>query len=219
MKETFNKFLNLSKNTRLLAIIGIASLSICIFFTYIKYTVLGLAVKIKLIDYFEGKIIILLTILNCMFIFKDYIKKYLPKLFENDLGKKIENIKDQRWTLIPIAFTIIFAIVVKSESKTEYLDTTFGLGFYLMWLGVISLVAYAFIYKNEKIKTIDVTPKEPTNNTTKPTIQGVQMNNNVQQEAATSEVEEQKIEHKFCINCGTKCEISSTKCPACGKNF
>lgn len=238
MKEILNKFLNLSKNTRFLAVLGLTCSFLCIFFNYIKYTVLGLAVKIKLIEFLEGKLMILLIILNLMFIFKDYVKKYVPKLFENNIGRKIYNINNQKWILIPVGLSVIFAFVVKGETKTEFLNTTYGLGFYLMWLGVISLVAYAFIYKNDKIKTLDATPKQSGNTNAQSSVslgsianQEIQASSNPNQENVANTAIEQSISqvsnqsvaeeqaHKFCVNCGTKCEKSAVKCPACGKDF
>ena len=61
---------------------------------------------------------------------------------------------------------MIFAFVVKGETKTEFLNIVYGLGFYLMWLGVISLVAFAFMYKNEKIKVALSTENKVNTNPT-----------------------------------------------------
>lgn len=231
MKEILNKALNLSKNTRLLAVIGLSCTFLCIFFTYIKYTVLGLAVKIRLIDYFEGKVMILLIILSLMFIFEDYVKKYIPKLFENKIGKKIETITDQRLTLIPTALIVIFALVVKSETDVEFLNYSYGLGFYLLSLGVISLVAYAFLYKKGRMQiNSNIGQNNVTNaNSTSGVNMGVEVkeqNNNIQnnlvnasEASITEDKKEVEVKHKFCTNCGSKCDENALKCPACGKEF
>ena len=235
INEILNKFLNLSKNTRFLAVVGLSCSFLCIFLTYVKYTVLGLAVKIKLIDFFEGKLMILLILLNLMFIFKDYVKKYLPKLFENNIGRKIYDINDQRWILIPVALTVIFAFVVKGETKTEFLNIVYGLGFYLMWLGVISLVAFAFMYKNEKIKVALSTENKVNPNPTSES--NVNIANEIRTEVTNEKVtqitkeDQTKLESelvqntqeqnssKYCVNCGSKCDSSAVKCQACGKDF
>ena len=232
MNEILNKTLKLSKNTRFLAALGLACSFLCIFFTYVKYTVLGMAVKIKLIDFFEGKLLILLILLNLMFVFKDYVKKYLPKLFQNNLGKKIENINDQRLTLIPTILMVIFAFVVKGETKVEFLNIKYGLGFFLMWLGVISLVIYAFIYKNNNIKVLEkminnTTPsnKANVNSVNSSNTQSISQNNNITTNINITEPNPNQVtnetikEQKTCINCGSKSPSSALKCIACGKEF
>lgn len=210
MKEILNKYIKLSKETRILAIVGLTCLFICLFLTYIKYTIQGLAVKVKLISFLEGKLMILLILLSAMFIFKDYVKKYIPKLFENNIGNKIYNINDQRWTLIPTCLTVIFSFVVNGKSEIEFLNTTHGLGFYCLWLGIIALVLYAFIYKNEKIKVIE-TINTDTRQTNNQTI-------NIASEVNTTTPVEQNTA-KTCMNCGTKTDHKAVKCPACGKEF
>ena len=232
MNEILNKTLKLSKNTRFLAALGLACSFLCIFFTYVKYTVLGMAVKIKLIDFFEGKLMILLILLNLMFVFKDYVKKYLPKLFQNNLGKKIENINDQRLTLIPTILMVIFAFVVKGETKVEFLNIKYGLGFFLMWLGVISLVIYAFIYKNNNIKVLEkminnTTPsnKANVNSVNSSNTQSISQNNNITTNINITEPNPNQVtnetikEQKTFINCGSKSPSSALKCIACGKEF
>lgn len=225
MKEILSRLTDLAKKTRLLAVVGLSCLFLSIFFTYVKYTVLGLAVKIKLIEYFEGKIMILLILCNLLFIFKDYVKKYVPKLFQNEIGKKIDNINDQRITLIPTVLTVIFAFAVKGETKVEYLNISYSLGFFLMWIGIISLVAYPFIYKKEKVTpTVEI---QNSNSKTDSSLSSQKIkeektntnNNKIENGVQNASVNSSSTAAKKCPNCGTMCESNNTKCPTCGKSF
>ena len=79
------------KNKRILAIIGIVLIFLGTILPYYILTILGYSTSVSLWGYWEGKIITALIVLNTLFIFKDLIQKYIPGLFNSNLGQKIIN--------------------------------------------------------------------------------------------------------------------------------
>lgn len=70
------------KNKRILALVGIICLFIGTITPYFKVSLLGYSYSISLWKYWEGKVIVALIIANTMFIFKDYLQKYVPQVFD-----------------------------------------------------------------------------------------------------------------------------------------
>lgn len=90
----------------------------------------------------------LLAIINLLFIFKDIVENYIPKLFNSNIGIKIKECKNPKFSLILTVLIAILAIVLTSivgVSAFRY----YNIGFYLIWIGIICLIAYAFLYKAE----------------------------------------------------------------------
>ena len=130
------------RNTRILAGIGIVGLILGTMLAYVDYTF----ISISLFDYLEGKIILIIAVANLLFIFKDFVEKYIPALFNTGIGRKIADIKNPKASLVPTILAAAFAIYL-----TLKLDVSFkyySLGFYSLWIGVICLVAYAILHKN-----------------------------------------------------------------------
>lgn len=90
----------------------------------------------------------LLAIANLLFIFKDLVEKYVPALFNSSLGQKIRDCENPKFSLIPTVLSAIFTIYVTSILGIESFKY-YNIGFYLMWLGTICLVAYAFLHKKD----------------------------------------------------------------------
>ena len=141
-----NNVLDKLKNTRLLAGIGIAGMILGTMFPYVSYNIFGYVYDIALWDYLEGKIILLIAIANLLFIFKDFVEKYIPSLFNTNIGKKIKDINNPKASLVPTALGAVFAIYLTLKLDVEF--SAYSLGFYSMWIGVICLVAYAIMHKN-----------------------------------------------------------------------
>lgn len=141
-----NNVLSKLKNTRLLAGIGIAGLILGTMFPYVSYSILGYSYDISLCDYWEGKVILVIAIANLLFIFKDFVEKYIPSLFNTNIGQKIKDINSPKASLAPTVAAAAFALYLTLKLKVEF--SAYSLGFYLLWIGVICLVAYAMIYKN-----------------------------------------------------------------------
>ena len=141
-----NNVLDKMKNTRLLAGIGVACMILGTMFSYVSYDVFGYNYDIALWDYLEGKIILIIAIANLLFIFKDFVEKYIPSLFNTGIGKKIKDINNPKASLVPTILGAAFAIYLTLKLDVEF--SAYSLGFYSMWIGVICLVAYAILHKN-----------------------------------------------------------------------
>ena len=143
-----NNIIEKFKTTRILATIGIIGLILGTIMPYAKYSIFGYKYSISLWGYWEGKIVMILAIANLLFIFKDIVEKYMPKLFDTNIGKKIQNLDNPKYSLVPTVLATIFAIYLTttlSISSFKY----YNIGFYSLWIGTISLVAYAFLHKKD----------------------------------------------------------------------
>lgn len=141
-----NNILEKLKTTRILAIVGIASLILGILLPYVSYDIFGYNFSISLWHYWEGKIMFIIILANLLFIFKDIVARYVPQLFNSALGKTIYNCQNPKFSLIPTGICVLFAIYLTSILDVKSFKY-YSIGFYLMWLGTICLVAYAFLHK------------------------------------------------------------------------
>ena len=142
------KVMEMVKTKRILAIIGIVGLFLGTIMPYYKFSFLGISKTIALWGYLEGKIMFILILALALFIFKDYIEKYVPQLFNNGVGKFVKKFDNPKFSLVPTAIVIILAIYVSTLVETsDYIK--FGLGFYMLWLGAICMVGHAIFYKGE----------------------------------------------------------------------
>ncbi len=202
------------KKTRILALIGIIGLILGTILPYIKVSLFGYSQTLSLWKYWEGKVIILLAVLNTMFIFKDYIKQYVPQMFNSPFGKWIENAND-KMSLIPTVLSAVFAIYLYSELSGEmgsYLK--YSVGFYVLWASIACLVAFSFLYKgNGEVAVqaqVGATPTQPMQPTAPVAPQPVQATPMQQPTAPAS---------KFCPNCGNKVDANVNQCPTCGSQI
>lgn len=143
-----DKFLEKCKNTRLLAGIGVVCLILGTMLSYVNYEIWGYSYQISLFDYWEGKIVLLIAIANLLFIFKDFIEKWVPSVFNTSFGKKIAEINNPKASLVPTIAAAAFALYLTLKLDVSF--SNYSLGFYSLWLGVIALVAYAFLHKNKE---------------------------------------------------------------------
>lgn len=134
-------------NTKILAVIGIACMILGTFFAYITFW----GLSISLLKYWEGYVIIIMAIANALIIFQTYAEKYMPKIFRGKFGQFLASIENQKVSLIPTAIVAILVIYLHTTVKSSYIS--YGFGFYLELIGIISLVAYPFVYKGEAIST------------------------------------------------------------------
>ena len=165
--------LKVIKSKRYLAIAGLVLLFLGTITAYFKVTFLGYSVSLSLFKYWEGKVIIFLIIVNALYICKDYCKKYVPKVFETPIGKKVDSL-NSKVALVPIGLVVLIAIYLTARSSevSLYKDyIKYGIGFYLLWLGAACLVAHVFLYKGENAAVEakpEVTPVQPTEVTPEP---------------------------------------------------
>lgn len=143
------KILEKMKETRLLAGIGTALLVLGTMFSYVSYSILGYSYHISLFDYWEGKFILLIAIANLLFIFYDFVEKYIPSLAKSKFGQKIASINGPKTSLIPTIAAAAFALYLTIKLDVSF--SNYSLGFYMLWLGVIALVAYPFVHKNKEV--------------------------------------------------------------------
>lgn len=141
-----NNIIDKLKNTKLLAAIGIVCLILGTMLAYVKFSFFGITESISLFKYSAGKLILLLAVINFIFIFNDLLQKYIPKLFDTDFGKKIIEISNSKLSLIPTILAIAFVLYLHSDLDIVSSYTSYGLGFYSLWLGIICLVAYSILH-------------------------------------------------------------------------
>ena len=141
-----NNIIEKMKTTKILAVIGIVGLILGTMFPYVSYSVFESSVGISMWNYWEGKIVLTLAIANLIFIFKDFVEKYIPSLFNTNIGQKIADINNPKASLVPTVIALIFALYLHFKLDVDW--GNYSIGFYLLWLGVIALVAYAFLYKS-----------------------------------------------------------------------
>ena len=160
-----NNILEKYKNTRILATIGIVGLVLGTMLTYVEFSLWGYTQPISLWGYWEGKIVLLLALANGLLIFKDIVEKYIPSLFNTSLGKKLANIKNPKASLVPTILAVAFAVYLHMHLDIDTNYASYGLGFYSLWVGAISLVAYAILHKKEHYVSDTVTETEVENET------------------------------------------------------
>lgn len=142
-----NNIIEKVKNTRILATIGIAGLILGTIFPYVSYSFFGSSVNISMWNYWEGKIVLILAIANLLFIFKDFVGKYIPSLFNTNIGKKIADIDNPKVSLVPTILAVVFVVYLQIRLDIGF--GNYGIGFYLLWIGIIALLAYAFLHRKK----------------------------------------------------------------------
>lgn len=143
-----NNVLEKLKSTRILAGIGVVFMILGTIFPYASYDFLGFIYNVSLWKFFEGKIILLIAIANLILIFKDIVEKYIPSLFNTNIGKKLKKINNPKAFLIPTIIGAVFVGYLTVRLDVDF--SNYSLGFYSMWIGVICLVAFAFIHKKDE---------------------------------------------------------------------
>ena len=141
------------KDTRILALIG----SICVFIgvitPYLSFSILGYKTNLSLWNYWEGKIVMVLLFANVLFIFKDYIEKYAPQLFESELGKRIKD-ANPKLSIIPVVIIAAFTLYMATNIGVDLKYGKHGLGFYSLWAGVVCLIGHSIFYKKQTLDKI-----------------------------------------------------------------
>lgn len=146
------------KNKRIIALAGLACLLLGVFLAYYKVSLLGFSQSVSLIQAWQGIIILIITIITALFIFKDYVKKIVPKLFNTSFGKKLEKVND-KLVLAPVVLIIITLLTAGGDFGSVKSLVSHGLGFYLSWLGVLLVIAHVFTYKNDALDKLFKTKK------------------------------------------------------------
>ena len=139
------------KKKRYLGAAGLILLFLGTILPYYQYSFLGYSIKLSLYKYLEGKIVIVLIVANLLFIFKDLVEKYVPQMFNSNMGIRIKN-ANPKLAIVPTILIAVFVIILflRVDLGTALKH---GLGFFSLWLGVICLVLHSFLYKNSNETT------------------------------------------------------------------
>lgn len=143
-----NNIIEKCKKTRILGVIGIAGLILGTILPYVKYRLFGHKLSISLWGYWQGKIVMILAIANLLFIFRDIVEKYIPTLFDTQLGQKIQELDNTKYSLFPTILSAFFALYLTFELHADFKH--YNLGFYSLWVGTICLIAYSFLHRNRE---------------------------------------------------------------------
>ena len=184
------------KNKRILALVGIAGLILGCFLPYYTVSFFGYTQSISLWGYWEGKIVLVLTLANALFIFQDFIEKYVPQLFNNWVGNLVQKAKNPKFALIPTILVAVFAIslIIRLDVDSEYIK--YGLGFWILWVGIIALIGHAILYKKQNVQAVQ---SQPVN------FQQVQ-----------PQIDPTK---KYCPHCRNQVDANAETCFMCGNKF
>ena len=136
-----DKVLSFLKNTKILGIVGSILLIIGTLFPFYTVSFLGIKASVKLIENTAGKIMLIVGIISLAMVFIDFIISKIPEGKATFLLK----LKNQKLVLIPAGIALILLIV--SANQDTYGLGKLAFGFYLLLIGIISLVAYPFMYK------------------------------------------------------------------------
>ena len=135
------------KKTKILGIIGNIMIIISLYCNWatVKSTTINYSLKKQFVTTTDGALALALSIFSLVVIFSEKIS---PKFF-----KGLTNVK---LTLISsIVQLIILLNIIFSASKIQHTNEivwNFGLGFYLMCIGVILSLIFPFIYKKDEQK-------------------------------------------------------------------
>ena len=146
------------KNKRFIALAGVVCLLLGIFLAYYKVSLFGFSQSVSLIQAWQGIIILILIIVTALFIFKDYVKKLVPKLFKTSFGKKVEKLND-KLVLAPVVLIIIILFTAGGDFGSVKSLVSHGAGFYFSWIGVLLVIAHVFTYKNDALDKLFKTKK------------------------------------------------------------
>lgn len=188
------------KNKRILALIGIVCLTAGTFLPYLKVSVWTYNYTLTLWNYWEGKVIIALTLASTLFIFRDWVEKYAPQLFNNNIGKLVDKYNNTKYSLVPTILIALLALYLLSDIDVSSKYLNYGIGFWIIWIGIISLVGHAVLYKKQNI-------------------QSVQNNINSVPNIETNQPNQDNTGIKYCPNCGTKLNENADTCFGCGNKF
>lgn len=229
--------MELIKNKRILAAVGIVGLLLGLMLPYYSLTVFGYSVSTSLWGYWEGKVIFVLTLASGLIIFKDLAQKYVPQLFNNPVGKTIEKINNPKFALVPSIMVAVYAIYLLTQLDVSSDYIKYGLGFYILWIGIIALIGHAIFYKNQQTVSPvvgqsgvgqSVQLQQPVNQQVQPQMNAQTTDYQVQQTQVASQTmnpqqvqmqPESNVAKKFCTNCGSQMDANADVCLMCNNRL
>lgn len=136
------------QNKRYLGLAGVICLVLGTMLPYYTWSLFGVSDSLSLIGYWEGYVIILAAIASALFIFRDYVEKYIPNAFNSGLLGKIKT-ANPKLVIIPVAIAALVAIYLTTSIDIDKSIIKYGIGFWVTWIGVVLLVAHIILYKGE----------------------------------------------------------------------
>ena len=132
------------KNTKMLGVIGNIAIIISLFlpWVYVEATSIGLSDSSQFIVGKDGKWALILSIFSLIVIFA-----------ENIAPKFLKGLSNVKITIIPCFVQLLMIVNVLYNASTisnSYITYHFGIGFYLMCVGVVLCMVFPFIYKQDK---------------------------------------------------------------------
>ena len=226
------KVKELIESKRILALVGVLGSVLALILPFYTITFFGYTSSAAAIDSWVGIVLLIFVLLSGVVIFSNLIKSKFPEVLNNSVGKFIEKVNDPKFGFIPAVVVALFIIYLVSKTK-EFLDVLdFGIGFYLMCLGVLCFIGHGIFYKgNKKVAVQTMSNEQNMYNNVQTTIisNEPQVNSNIETTNTmqnTQSINNQTIQNiepqpelppKFCPNCGTKLTGDATSCFMCGK--
>lgn len=135
------------KNTKILGIIGNIIIIISLFCNWatVKSTTIDYTMTKQLKETTNGALTFILSIFSLIVIFSEQIS---PKFFKGLTNVKLTLIS----SIIQLIILLDIIFGVFKMKPTNDISWNFGLGFYLMCIGVFLCLAFPFIYKQNKQK-------------------------------------------------------------------
>lgn len=143
-KEIGTSILNKMKTTRILGIIGLILTYIGLMIPFAGIEVWGYESTSAYMEVYDnGKGVMLLWLLTVIIMYSDIIAANWPR------GEKIMSLlKNQKAVLVPCVISLIILIATTVCLFSDYDDdVSLYPGYFISWLGLISTVAYALLYK------------------------------------------------------------------------
>lgn len=148
-----DKFMEKIKGTKILGIIGNLILAVFLPVLTVSVSLFGIS-QSQSISYIQGDgiFVLILAIVNLLIIFADKLSEKVAFM------KKLSN---QKFTLIPTAIVVILLIVLISGkssaigqlgSYASLANISYGIGFWLLWIGAVISAIYPFLYKGNETK-------------------------------------------------------------------
>ena len=150
-----DKFMEKIKGTKILGIIGNLILAVAVFLPVLTVSVslFGIS-QSQSISYIQGDgiFVLILAIVNLLIIFADKLSEKVAFM------KKLSN---QKFTIIHTAIVVNLLIVLISGkssaigqlgSYASLANISYGIGFWLLWIGAVISAIYPFLYKGNETK-------------------------------------------------------------------
>ena len=204
------------KNKRILALVGIIGLILGCFLPYYNFSIFGYTQSISLWGYWEGKIVLVLTLANALFIFQDVIEQYVPQLFNNWIGNLVRKLNNPKFALIPTILVAIFAIslIIRLDVNSKYMK--YGLGFWILWVGILSLIGHAIFYKKQNTQSQQTNNYQHVQQPSQPEQLQQTMNYQQPQQSVQQQINPTK---KFCPYCRNQVDVNAETCFMCGNKI